>query len=113
MPSLFDDIKKGLKDFSTTAAEKAEELTKAGRLKLDVLGLNREIEKNFIELGGKVYELIYKEGKTRIKADDEVKKIVDRIATIEKTREEKLAEVDNLGSDDNIDVASVKKEEVE
>ncbi len=110
MANLFDDIKKNLKEWGSVAAEKAEELTRVGRLKIDMLSLNREIEKNFVELGGKVYELIYKEDQGRIKSNDEVKKIIQRIATFEETREEKVKEIHKLGSDDDIDLASIKKE---
>ena len=110
MTNLFDDVKKNLKEWGSLAADKAEELTKVGRLKIDILSLNREIEKNFVELGGKVYELIYKEDQGRIKSNDEVKKIIQRIATFEETREEKINEIRDFSSDDDIDVESVKKE---
>ena len=110
MTNLFDEVKKNLKEWGSIAADKAEELTKVGRLKIDILSLNREIEKNFVELGGKVYELIYKEDQGRIKSNDEVKKIIQRIASFEETREGKMKEIENLGSEEDIDLEAIKKE---
>lgn len=110
MANLFDEVKKNLKEWGSIAADKAEELTKVGRLKIDILSLNREIEKNFVELGGKVYELIYKEDQGRIKGNDEVKKIIQRIASFEETREGKMKEIENLGSEEDIDLEGIKKE---
>lgn len=110
MSNLFDEVKKNLKEWGSLAAHKAEMLTKVGRLKIDILSLNREIEKNFVELGGKVYELIYKEDQGRIKGNDEVKKIIQRIASFEETREGKMKEIENLGSDEDIDLEAIKKD---
>ena len=110
MSNLFDEVKKNLKEWGSLAANKAEMLTKVGRLKIDILSLNREIEKNFVELGGKVYELIYKEDQGRIKGNDEVKKIIQRIASFEETREGKMKEIVDLGSDEDIDLEAIKKE---
>ena len=110
MTNLFDEVKKNLKEWGSIAADKAEELTKVGRLKIDILSLNREIEKNFVELGGKVYELIYKEDQGRIKSNDEVKKVIQRIASFEETREGKIKAISDLGSDEDIDLEAIKKE---
>jgi len=110
MSELFDEVKKNLKEWGSLAADKAEELTKVGRLKIDILSLNREIEKNFVELGGKVYELIHKMDQGRIKSNDEVKRIIQRIASFEETREEKIQTVKDLGSEDDIDLESIKKD---
>ena len=110
MTNRFDDVKKNLKEWGSIAVDKAEELTKVGRLKIDILSLNREIEKNFVELGGKVYELIYKEDQGRIKSNDEVKKIIQRIASFEESRERKIKKIGDLGSEEDIDLEAIKKE---
>ncbi len=46
----------------------------------------------------------------RIKSNDEVKKIIQRIASFEETREGKMKEIENLGSEEDIDLEAIKKE---
>ena len=58
----------------------------------------------------KVYELIYKFDQGRIKSNDEVKRIIQRLASFEETREEKIQSVKDLGSEDDIDLESIKKD---
>lgn len=53
---LWEDVKKWLSDATKTAVKEAEDLTRKGKLKMEILALNRRIEKSFAELGGVVYE---------------------------------------------------------
>ena len=58
MSPLWEDIKKKLKEGVTVAAEKTEEYTKIGKVKVEILNINRNIDKTFTNLGREVYTLI-------------------------------------------------------
>jgi len=101
---LWGDVKKSLQDlsniaaekgkvFSKAAADKAEELTRTGKLKLDVLQVNRDIERNFTELGGKVYELKADDKLDALEDATDVQAIFDKIQVLE---EKKVALEDKL-----------------
>ena len=66
MTNLWEDVKKSLRDFSTLAVEKAEEfgkiasnkaeeLTRTGKYRLEMVQLKRAQAKLFTELGTEVY----------------------------------------------------------
>jgi len=101
---LWDDVRKSLQDlgnlaaekgkvFSKAAADKAEELTRTGKIKLDILQVNREIDHLFSRLGGKTYQLHVEDRLGELPDDTEAGTIFEKIATLEKkkvTLEEKL-----------------------
>lgn len=103
---LWDDVRKSLQDlgniasekgrqFSKVAAEKAEELTAVGKIRLELLQVNRDIERQFTELGGKVYDLKTEGALETINDVTEIHAIFDKIAVLEekkKALEEKLHE---------------------
>ncbi len=86
MANLFEDIKNGIRDGIELVVDKTEEYTKIGKLKVDILGIKRNIEKLFSELGGQTYELLSKNDKAVVSGDEEVKKLVEEL----KIQEEKL-----------------------
>ena len=61
LENFFDEVVTTVKDGLNKLAEKTDQLTQIGRLKLDIISLKREIEKNFAELGGRVYQLATEE----------------------------------------------------
>jgi len=93
MESLWEKVKKGF----ILAAERSEELTKIGKLKLNIMGTHRKIRQNFEELGGKVYELS-KSGrrKTPITNDEEVLKLIKGIKRLEKELSKEEKELEDL-----------------
>jgi len=97
MGSLWESIKKTLKEGATTAAEKAQEFTQIGRIKVEILRIQGRIEKNFTELGGRVYHMIVEENKTRIASDPKVKTFIDEIKALEAQLEEKKRELEEVG----------------
>lgn len=113
MAKLWDDVKKSLKEWGTIAADKAEELTKVGRIRLDILSIKRDIEKNFTELGGKVYHLVAEENQTRIAGNDEVKKIVNRILNLEEELNKKKELLESVKKEEEPPISDVKKSETE
>jgi len=94
MTSLWDDIAKTIREGVDTVVEKTEEFTRIGRIKVDILNIKRNIEKNFTELGGKVYHLIVEEKKSQITSDKEIKEIIDCVKLLEKELEEKNKELE-------------------
>ncbi len=103
---LWDDVKKSLQDlsniatekgkqFSKVAAEKAEEFTKAGKTRLELLQVNRDIEREMTELGGKVYHLKSEGTLETINDVTEIQAIFDKIGILEEKKamlEKKLKE---------------------
>ncbi|HID93524.1 MAG TPA: hypothetical protein EYP60_05445 [bacterium (Candidatus Stahlbacteria)] len=75
-----------LKEKAISVAEKTQEATEIGKLKIQIIGLNRDAEKNFAEMGGRVYELIEK-GATDVLSDAKLRKLIDKA----KQYEEKIA----------------------
>ena len=96
MSSLFDDITKGIKEGITTVADKTDELTKIGRLKVEIMGVKRNIEKKFTELGGRVYHAITVDKVANVGDDDEVKRLISELDELEKKLSYKNAEIENV-----------------
>lgn len=100
MASLWDDIKKNLGEwvtkaadkageFTREAADKAEEVTKLGKVKLDIFQTKRDIEKQFAELGGTVYQLIQDKKTKDIEKNENVKACLAVIKDLEKKLKDK------------------------
>ncbi len=98
MANLWDDIAKTIREGVDTVVEKTEELTRIGRIKVDILNIKRNVEKNFSELGGRVYQLISKEKKTAISTDKEAKEIIECIKILERELDDKKSELAKVKS---------------
>ena len=97
MASLWDDIAKTIREGVDTVVGKTEEYTRIGKIKIDIINIKRNVEKNFSELGGRVYHLMVEKSKTQIAADKEVKKIIDSIKLLEKELQAKKDELAKVG----------------
>jgi len=104
---LWDDVRKSLQDlgnlaaekgkvFSKAAADKAEELTRTGKLKLDILQVNREIDHLFSQLGGKVYHLESENALDTIPGDEEIQKIFAKIKELEAKKKDLEKKVESI-----------------
>jgi len=98
MANLWDDIAKTIREGVDTVVEKTEELTKIGKIKIDILNIKRNVEKNFSELGGRVYHLSIKEKETTISTDKEAKEIIECIKILEKELDDKKSELAKVKS---------------
>lgn len=96
MGSLWDDIRKSLKEGLETVADYTEEYTKVGRLKVDVAAIKHSINRLFGELGGRVYELITHGGGSNIASDDKVNALVGRIKALEEKLRTKEADIEKV-----------------
>jgi hypothetical protein len=58
MDNAWERIKKGLKEGAALSMEKIEEYTKIGKLKIEEFSAKRKIERNLVDIGERVYDLI-------------------------------------------------------
>ena len=82
MGSLWEDLRDGIRDGIALVADKTDEYTKIGKFKIDMLGIKRNIEKLFSELGGRSYEIL-QAGETKVEKDEQVVKLVQDIKELE------------------------------
>jgi hypothetical protein len=54
--SLWDEVRDWLSDATRTAIREAEDLTRRGKLKLEIMRLSSRLERKLAELGGLVYK---------------------------------------------------------
>ena len=72
---------------------KMNELARLGRQKIALISLQRHIEKNFLELGGRVYHLAVEEGKAAILDDARVNELLNTLRKLENDLREKKREM--------------------
>lgn len=87
--ALLVDVGEWLSDATHTAIKEAEDLTRRGRLKLEILNLSRQIDKKLIELGKFVYRQLSTEPDSSITAEGRIKQLVEKITELEAEREAK------------------------
>lgn len=96
MANLWDDIAKTIKESVDTIVEKTEQLSKIGKIKVDIINIKRNVEKNFTELGGKVYHIIVEEKKTQVATDKKVKEILKSVKQLENDLQEKNRQLEKV-----------------
>jgi hypothetical protein len=79
MNDYWQNFKKKFQEGVQTVSEKTEELTRIGRLKLQIIAVKRDIEKSFTELGGRTYEILISANKKEIEKNPDIGSIVDEI----------------------------------
>ena len=90
----FEVVRKGLSD----AFDLAEDLTRKGRVKLEIQAAKSDIRNQMTELGGRVHQLAVEDGETDIVGDKTVKSIFKKIDQLEKKiqkKEEELSAEEN------------------
>ena len=88
--NAFEKIKKGLKDSAALSIEKIEEYTKIGKLKIEEFSAKRKIERNYIDIGERVFELISEEKGNEIEKDIIVSNAIDNVNNLK----EELIEIE-------------------
>ncbi len=106
-PSLWKDIKKTFKEGVTIAAEKTEEYTKIGKIKVEMVNLKKNVDKTFKELGEEVYASIKKGQKSALGQSKKVKDLAAKIDNLKRSLKSKEAEIEIIKKE-----ASLKKEKV-
>jgi len=93
LEELKNTVQRNLKEIFQSAAVKTEEMAKIGKLKVDILGINRRIEKQLIELGGKVYHYLVEIKEKDISNKDDVKRTVELIKSLKEDLNAKNDEI--------------------
>jgi len=93
---FWDDLTNLLKKGISTVAKKTDEYTKIGKIKVDIIGIKRDIDKKFNELGGKTYQLIVEENNSKVAANEEVKAIIETVKQLNQQLQEKKDELDRV-----------------
>jgi hypothetical protein len=86
--NVWDRIKKGLKDGAAMSMEKIEEYTKVGKLKIEELAARRKIERNAVDIGERVVDLMNEGRGGEIENDLTIKKAVENIGELKGEIEE-------------------------
>jgi hypothetical protein len=82
--SIWDDIKKTVSEGLGYAADKTEEYTKIGKLKMDIFNINRSKEKAYTRLGRETYSLLKKSAVKNPATESSIKDLVKEILEYEK-----------------------------
>lgn len=96
MSSLWDDIKKTVKDGVNVAANKTEELSKIGKVKVDIYKLNQSVEKSINQLGMEVYEQLSPGKKAKIDLSASIQELVKTIGGLKESLKQKEEEIEKI-----------------
>jgi hypothetical protein len=118
MDTMWERIRKGLKDGATLSMEKIEEYTKIGKLKIDEMATRRKIDRNFADIGERVYELLKDSKASSVESDIVIKRGVENVNSLKQdlvTIAEKIKQVQeeakksrqHAGTDDDESLAGV------
>ncbi len=95
LENLFDEVLTSVKDGLNKLAQKTDQLTQIGRIKLDIISIKRDIEKQFTDLGGRVYQL-YRDKHEDVLDDEQVKEYIQQIEELETRLEAKKEELEKV-----------------
>jgi hypothetical protein len=107
---FFDDVVKTVKVGFDKVVAKTDQLTHMGRLKMDIMSINRDIEKKYTELGTRVYLLIAKGKNTSVNEDNQVHTVISKIEELEERLALKKDEYDHVARSQKQATASQKEE---
>ncbi len=96
MDTMWEKVKKGLRDGASMSMEKIEEYTKVGKLKLDELAARRKIDRSFADIGQAVFDLIEEDRAGEIESAVSVKKAVESIQDLRKEIVEIQAKIEEI-----------------
>ncbi len=96
----FDEAIRKINEGMNRIAAKTDELTRKGRIKFEIVGIKREIERYFNELGHAVFELSAEHAAEAIGGHEDVTSKIERIQELQRELEEKKAEYDRISAED-------------
>jgi hypothetical protein len=80
---FWTQIRDGLKEGLNYTVHKTEELTRIGRLKVEIYAQKRRIARQFADLGGQVYLLLGADEPMEVEADTRVRELVLELKKME------------------------------
>ncbi len=115
MSKMWDDLKKNMKDWSTAAVEKAEEvskiavakteeLTKISKVKIEIHQLQRDKSKSFERMGLLTFDHFQEKKSLKVNDIEEVKTLIEDINGLTQSIQEKELEIQRIKEEHNIDV---------
>ncbi len=107
----FDEAIRKINEGMNRIAAKTDELTRRGRIKFEIVGIKREIERYFNELGHAVFELSAEHAAEAIGSDDSVTSKIERIHELKRQLEEKKAEYERISAEEDTEPAEKPAEE--
>ena len=107
MSKLWEDLKENMRDWSTSAVEKAEEvsrmamakteeMTRISKIKFEIHQLQREMNKYFEKLGKLAYSHTKEDHMATFSGNTDFFKIVSRVETIKEEISRKEDEIENI-----------------
>ncbi len=81
--SIWLNLKNNLAKGAKFAGQKSGEFSKKSKSKLNELGIKKEIEEKFIDLGGLVYQKAINKGTLNFEKDLIIKHIIEQIKELE------------------------------
>ena len=113
MTKLWNDLKKNMKDWSSAAVEKAEEvskiavakteeLTKVSKIKIEEHQFQRELSKLYEDMGRMVTKYAKDENMVNFSGNHEFFQIIENIEKIQLKIDKKIAEIKKIKEEYNI-----------
>ena len=96
MSGRWQRVKQSLYRGASVTAEKAEELGRIGKKRLDIAKTKQDISRTYTELGTTIYRLWEKEKNPQIVNQEEVQGLMDQIRSLEEDLREKEADLERM-----------------
>jgi hypothetical protein len=96
MASIWDDLKKSVKDGLSVAAAKTEEYTRIGKAKLDLMNLNKNLSAAFRDLGVRAFDLTTEAAKGDFSRDARVQELAGQIRKLQQDIGDKEKEIEEI-----------------
>jgi hypothetical protein len=94
--NAWEKIKKGVREGAALSIEKIEEYSKIGKLKVEAFATKKKIERNYVDIGERVFDLVESEKNSEVVNDTVVKKAIGNIESLKEelvSIEKKIQEV--------------------
>ena len=114
MSKLWDDLKDNMKDWSTSAVEKAEEMsriamakteemTRISKIKFEIHQLHRDMNKAYEKLGKLAYSQIKEDNMASFSGNNDFFQIVSKVERLAEQIQKKKEEIENIKLEYGID----------
>ena len=103
MSKFFNSLSKIVVDGYNNISDKAEEVTKIGRIKIEIIAAKRDIEKLFVELGGRFYNN-FDSKKNELFKDEEIIKLIEKVKEKESELDVLKKKIEKVKKEDGIEV---------
>jgi len=95
-PTLWTKVRDGLKEGYRYTADKTDIYARVGKRRLAIVGINRNIDRSYTELGEKVYNILAAEGGDAVEGDLAVNELFQKIKMLEGELTDKEADIEQI-----------------